>query len=183
MDIVAGWLSAARRVPSPNFNARPEQAEIELIVLHNISLPPGVFTGDAIEAFFCNVLDSHAHPYFASICDLRVSAHFLIRRSGELVQFVSTDCRAWHAGASSWGERVNCNDFSVGIELEGTDDLPYTDDQYRALIPLIRALRARYPGIAEGAICGHSDIAPNRKTDPGPAFDWQRLWAMLGTTL
>lgn len=183
MDIVAGWLSAARRVPSPNFNARPEQAEIELIVLHNISLPPGVFTGDAIEAFFCNTLDRHAHPYFARICDLHVSAHFLIRRSGELVQFVSTDCRAWHAGTSSWGGRANCNDFSVGIELEGTDERPYTDEQYRALIPLIHALRARYPAIAEGAICGHSDIAPDRKTDPGPAFDWQRLWAMLGTTL
>ena len=135
-------------------------------------MPPGNFTGDHVERLFTNRLDPNAHPYFATIAALRVSAHFLIRRDGELLQFVSCAARAWHAGASSWRERSGCNDFSIGIELEGADDVPYASAQYAVLGRLIRALRVRYP-IED--IVGHSDIAPGRKTDPGPAFDWSRL--------
>ena len=171
----AGWLGAARRVASPNFNPRPAGSYPELIVVHGISLPPGCYGGGEVEAFFCNSLRSDDHPYFAEIIDLRVSAHFLIYRSGELVQFVDTDSRAWHAGVSEWRGRENCNDFSIGIELEGCDEEPYADPQYATLNRLINILRNQYPRIERDAIVGHSEIAPGRKTDPGPAFDWSRL--------
>ena len=144
-------------------------------MVHGISLPPGQFGSGDIEALFTNRLDPTAHPYFAEVAHLEVSAHFLIRRTGEVVQFVSTDERAWHAGVSSWCGREHCNDFSIGIELEGTDDAPYEDPQYEALAALISLLRKHYPSIRSDAIVGHSDIAPGRKTDPGPAFDWQRV--------
>lgn len=144
-------------------------------MVHGISLPPGQFGSGDIEALFTNKLDPTAHPYFAEVAHLEVSAHFLIRRTGEVVQFVSADERAWHAGVSSWCGREHCNDFSIGIELEGTDDAPYEDPQYEALAALISLLRSHYPSIRSDAIVGHSDIAPGRKTDPGPAFDWQRV--------
>ena len=168
----AGYASTARRIRSPNRDARPPGVRIELIVVHGISLPPGEFGGDAIIQLFTNTLDSRDHPYFASIAKVRVSAHFLIRRDGELMQFVGCQDRAWHAGASSWQGREQCNDFSIGIELEGTDDLPYAAAQYTMLARLVRALRRAYP-IKD--VIGHSDIAPGRKTDPGRAFDWGRL--------
>ncbi|MEL0161645.1 MAG: 1,6-anhydro-N-acetylmuramyl-L-alanine amidase AmpD [Halieaceae bacterium] len=171
----AGWLGAARRVASPNFNPRPAGSYPELIVVHGISLPPGCYGGGEVEAFFCNSLRADDHPYFAEISGLRVSAHFLIHRSGELVQFVDTDSRAWHAGVSEWRGRENCNDFSIGIELEGCDEEPYADPQYATLNTLINILRNQYPRIERDAIVGHSEIAPGRKTDPGPAFDWSRL--------
>ncbi len=167
-----GWVGGARHAPSPNHEARPEGAVPTLVVVHNISLPPGEFGGGAIEALFLNRLDCDAHPYFdANLRGLRVSAHFLIRRDGELVQFVSCDARAWHAGVSNFLGRERCNDFSIGIELEGADDQPFEAAQYATLAALTRALAARYP---VEAVAGHSDIAPGRKTDPGPHFDWPR---------
>jgi AmpD protein len=172
----AGRASLARQVRSPNRDARPAGEVVTLIVVHGISLPPGVFGGDAIERLFTNRLDPAAHPYFASIAALRVSAHFLIRRDGRLVQFVPCGERAWHAGESAWKGRVRCNDFSVGIELEGADDVPYAPAQYAMLARLVRALWRRFPG---ADVAGHSDIAPGRKTDPGPAFDWVRLQRLL----
>ncbi len=175
----AGWLDAARRVPSPNQDARPPGCRPELIVVHNISLPPGEFGGPHIEALFTNRLDPGAHPYFAGIAGLRVSAHLLIRRDGALVQFVPFGRRAWHAGVSCWRGRPACNDFSVGIELEGTDDRPYGDAQYTRLAAVVTALRRHYPSLTADALAGHCDIAPGRKTDPGPAFDWDRLRALL----
>lgn len=175
-----GWLSGVRRTPSPNQDARPDGASIELVVVHGISLPPGEFGGPWIERFFTNALPPGAHPYFAEVHDRRVSAHLLIRRDGELVQFVPFSRRAWHAGESSWCGRADCNDFSIGIELEGADDIPYTEAQYAALAAVLHALRATYPGIGAGAITGHADIAPGRKTDPGEAFDWGRVRPMLG---
>ena len=177
--MTSGWLKGARRVPSPNCNQRPGDMAPELIVLHNISLPPGEFGGGHIESLFTNTLDPDLHPYFASIAHLQVSAHFLLRRNGEIVQFVATDQRAWHAGESSWCERSNCNDFSIGIELEGTNTQPYTEAQYRRLQQLIRALRATYNSLEGGDIVGHSDIAPGRKTDPGASFDWHYLAELL----
>ncbi len=174
-----GWLPLARAVPSPNCNLRPVGGEIELIVIHNISLPPGCFGGDHIEALFTNCLDPTIDPYFETIADLEVSSHFLIRRDGELVQFVSTEQRAWHAGASAWQGRENCNDFSIGIELEGCDDSTFEPIQYAQLAQLIHGLRRQYPAIAPDAIVGHSDIAPGRKTDPGPGFEWRNLWDRL----
>jgi len=172
-----GWLSAAHRIESPNCNPRPAGAALELIVIHGISLPPGQYGGSAIDALFTNTLDPAGHPYFEQIADLEVSAHFLIRRDGELVQFVSTDLRAWHAGLSCWRGREQCNDFSLGIELEGCDNEPYANLQYETLLRLITVLQTQYPSIPPDAIVGHSDIAPGRKTDPGPAFDWSRLRA------
>ena len=174
-----GWLDGVARVSSPNHDARPADAEIRLVVVHGISLPPGEFGGGHVQRFFCNRLDPDGHPYFAGICALQVSAHCLVERDGRVTQFVSFDDRAWHAGESSWRGRSACNDFSVGIELEGCDDVPYEDAQYEALAGLIGALRARYPAIAADAVVGHSDIAPGRKTDPGPAFDWPKLRAMI----
>ena len=167
-----GWLGGTRWSRSPNQGARPEGAAVSLVVLHNISLPPGEFGGDAIERFFLNRLDAAAHPYFATIAGLQVSAHFLVRRDGKVVQFVGCDRRAWHAGRSSWQGRENCNDWSVGIELEGDDDSPFSPEQYRALWRLLGALRRRYPVTG---VAGHSHVAPGRKTDPGPHFDWAGL--------
>ena len=169
-----GWLASAHRLPSPNCDARPENRAIELIVIHNISLPPGVFDGDAAIDLFTNRLDWDAHPFYQSIRGLKVSAHFFIRRDGTLIQLVPCTLRAWHAGVSSWQGCERCNDFSIGIELEGTDDLPFTDAQYATLAPLVRQLKQAYP-IRD--VVGHSDIAAGRKTDPGPHFDWQRLRA------
>lgn len=170
---VNGWVREARHAPSPNFEARPAGAVPTLVVVHNISLPPGEFGGEAIEALFQNRLDCDAHPYYQEhLRGVRVSAHFLIRRDGELVQFVSCDERAWHAGASDYFGRPRCNDFSIGIELEGADDAPFEAAQYTTLAALARALAERYP---VDAFAGHSDIAPSRKTDPGPHFDWQRF--------
>jgi N-acetyl-anhydromuramoyl-L-alanine amidase len=167
-----GWLAAAQRLPSPNCDARPQGAAIELIVIHNISLPPGVFDGDAVIELFTNQLDWDAHPYYQGIRGIQVSAHFFIRRDGTLIQFVPCSLRAWHAGVSSWQERERCNDFSIGIELEGSDDLPFTEAQYATLTPLLQLLKQAYP---IQAVVGHSDIAPGRKTDPGPHFAWQRI--------
>ncbi len=171
-----GRVDAARYVASPNCDERPPGAAITLLVIHNISLPPGEFGGEDIARLFTNELDIAAHPYYRSLAGLRVSAHFLIRRTGELLQFVPCTKRAWHAGASSWCGRSGCNDFSIGIELEGADDVPYTDAQYRVLAELARALRSAYP-ITD--IAGHCDIAPTRKTDPGPSFDWPRFRSSL----
>lgn len=173
---LAGAVGNAEHAPvlwraSPNFDERPSGARIELLVIHAISLPPGEFGGRGIENLFLNRLDGADHPYYAAIAHLKVSTHFLVRREGTAVQFVSCAKRAWHAGVSCWGGRSRCNDFSIGIELEGTDDLPFESAQYDTLAVLTRALRAAYP-IA--AIVGHSDIAPGRKTDPGPFFDWPR---------
>lgn len=178
-QITDGWLSAATRCPSPNFDARPAGMAVDLLVVHGISLPPGEFGGDAIEALFCNRLDPEAHPYFAAVAGLRVSAHLLIRRDGALQQFVRFEDRAWHAGESAFRGRTRCNDFAVGIELEGTDDCPYEAIQYRRLAATARLLMARFPGISTDRIVGHSDIAPQRKTDPGPAFDWPRFRSLL----
>lgn len=175
-----GWYQGIQHCPSPNFNERP-QGEISLLVIHNISLPPGQFGTGQVQAFFSNCLQADAHPYFADIASMTVSAHFLIERDGTMVQFVSCLDRAWHAGASYFEGRENCNDFSLGIELEGTDHLPFTDAQYAALAQLTQALQAAYPAITVARICGHSDIAPGRKTDPGPAFDWARLRSSLMT--
>jgi len=170
-----GWLAAALRCPSPNADARPEGEQIDLLVLHNISLPPGEFGGAHVQRLFCNQLVEESHPYLASIAALRVSAHFLIERDGSLTQFVSCDARAWHAGASSFRGRSRCNDFSVGIELEGTDFTPFSDAQYQTLGRLVPALARRYP---LRAARGHSEIASERKTDPGPLFDWSRVAAL-----
>jgi len=167
-----GWLEGVRRVNSPNFGIRPAATEVSLVVIHNISLPPGEFGGDAVERLFTNRLDPMAHPYFAAIAGLQVSSHFFLRRDGEAVQFVSVDGRAWHAGASCWRGQQECNDFSVGIELEGTDDTPYTALQYKRLKTLMQALCRCYP-IRE--VAGHCHVAPGRKTDPGPLFDWDFL--------
>jgi N-acetyl-anhydromuramoyl-L-alanine amidase len=168
-----------RFVDSPNQDERPAGTSITLAVIHSISLPPGEFGGDAIERLFTNRLDPAAHPYFAGIAALEVSSHFLIRRDGELVQFVPVERRAWHAGTSSWRGRPRCNDFSIGIELEGTDDGPFTDAQYARLATLLNGLRRDLP---LRDVAAHSDLAPGRKTDPGPGFDWPRLLAALSTT-
>jgi N-acetyl-anhydromuramoyl-L-alanine amidase len=171
-----GLIDGVRYLPSPNCDERPPGAVIELLVVHAISLPPGEFGGPGIVELFTNRLDPAAHPYYATIADQKVSAHFLIRRSGELIQFVPCGHRAWHAGASRWRGRERCNDFSVGVELEGTDHVAFEEAQYEALAALTRSLQRRYPIID---IVGHSDIAPDRKTDPGPCFDWQRYRASL----
>ena len=170
----AGWLKGTRWLRSPNQGMRPSGCPVSLVVLHNISLPPGEFGGPWIEQLFTNRLDPEAHPYFASIAGLRVSAHFVVRRGGEIVQLVGCDRRAWHAGQSAWQGHSNCNDWSVGIELEGSDDQPFAAEQYRALWCLLDALRRRYPITA---IVGHSDVAPGRKSDPGPHFDWAAVAA------
>ena len=172
----AGWLSAARACPSPNFGPRPAGALVDLAVIHSISLPPGQYGGDAIEQLFTNRLDWDAHPYYGEIRGLQVSAHFLVRRDGELMQFVSCDQRAWHAGRSSWRGRENCNDYSIGIELEGLEGERFEAAQYHALAALLRELAQRYP--LEG-VAGHEHVARGRKLDPGPGFDWVRLMSML----
>ena len=167
-----GWVCGVRRIDSPNFDDRPAGAIVSLIVVHAISLPPSQFGSDDIARLFTNTLDPGAHPYFAAISHLRVSAHFLIRRDGELIQFVSCGQRAWHAGESSWRGRERCNDFSIGIELEGSDHEPFENPQYDRLVELIKLLAETFP---VDAVVGHSDISPQRKTDPGPFFDWHRL--------
>jgi len=167
-----GWYSGCKHLASPNFNSRPVNTPVHIIVIHSISLPPGIYNNNYIEDFFLNQLDIDAHPYFKEIKDLKVSAHFLIKRNGELIQFVSCIDRAWHAGESSYHGKENCNDFSIGIELEGEDETPYEDDQYIKLIELLGCLKKEY-NILD--IVGHSDIAPNRKTDPGPLFDWKKI--------
>ncbi len=171
-----GLLTEAGQVASQNCDERPNDAPITLLVIHNISLPPGEFGGDAVIQFFVNSLDCSTHPYFDGLRGLRVSAHFLIRRGGELIQFVPCASRAWHSGLSTWRGRERCNDFSVGVELEGTDDLSYTELQYGRLALLTAALHDKYPIVD---IVGHSDIAPGRKTDPGPSFEWARYRAAL----
>lgn len=178
LDPVTGWCAGVHHCPSANCNERP-QGEISLLVLHNISLPPGQFGTGKVREFFTTGLNASEHEYFAGIAELRVSAHFFIERDGQVSQFVSCLQRAWHAGVSSFAGRENCNDFSLGIELEGTDDLPYSAAQYAALTALVRQLLAAYPALSVERICGHSDIAPGRKTDPGPAFDWARWRADL----
>ena len=167
-----GRVDAARYIASPNCDERPPGEAVTLLVIHSISLPPGEFGGDAILRLFTNDLDCAAHPYYRSLTGMTVSAHFLIRRTGELLQFVPCTRRAWHAGVSAWRGRGGCNDYSIGIELEGADDMPFAEPQYRVLAELARALRASHP-IAD--IVGHCDIAPVRKTDPGPSFDWARF--------
>jgi AmpD protein len=171
-----GCLRSVRQLCSPNCDERPQGAEITMAVVHAISLPPGEFGGDGVERLFTNRLDLDAHPYYRQIQALRVSAHFLIRRDGELIQFVPCRLRAWHAGASHWQDRERCNDFSIGIELEGCDDQPFTDLQYENIARLLRTLSAHY---AIRDIVGHADIAPGRKTDPGPCFDWARLYRLI----
>jgi len=176
-----GILIEARQHPSPNQDDRPGNAPIDLLVIHNISLPPNEFGGPWIDDLFCNRLDPRAHPYFEGICQLQVSAHLLIRRDGGLIQYVPFSRRAWHAGLSSFQGRTRCNDFSIGIELEGADDIPYTERQYQQLSAVTRALIAHYPAISRERITGHSEIAPGRKTDPGPAFDWDHFHGLLDT--
>ena len=166
-----GILQGARQIPSPNFNTRPVDTEIQLIVIHNISLPPSQFGGSYIEQFFQNQLDWSVHPYFQTIQGMRVSAHLLILRSGEVLQFVNFNDRAWHAGRSSYLAKKECNDYSIGIELEGSDDLPFEDAQYETLVHVTACLQQAYPQIQQH-LAGHSDIAPGRKTDPGTFFDW-----------
>ena len=171
-----GVIEGVRYVPSPNCDERPAGCAIDLLVVHHISLPPGEFGGPGVVELFTNRLDPAAHSFYATVAGTRVSAHFLIRRDGELYQFVPCGGRAWHAGESSWKGRTHCNDFSIGVELEGSDEAPFTDAQYGRLAVLTRALKARYP-IRD--IVGHSDVAPGRKSDPGPQFDWARFRAMI----
>jgi len=179
IDVPSGLLDAARWCPSPNQDERPDAEDIELVVVHGISLPPGEFGGDAIERLFTNCLAAEAHPYFQEIAELQVSAHLLVRRNGALLQFVPFHRRAWHAGVSSFRGRSACNDFSIGIELEGTDEVPYCDAQYDVLAAVVGALLSTYPRLDAQRVVGHCHIAPQRKTDPGPAFDWPRLHSAL----
>ncbi|MDX1609108.1 MAG: 1,6-anhydro-N-acetylmuramyl-L-alanine amidase AmpD [Halofilum sp. (in: g-proteobacteria)] len=180
VDPATGLLDAARQCPSPNRDARPDPEDITGVIVHGISLPPGAFGGDAIDRLFTNCLDIDAHPYFAGLAGTHVSAHLLVRRDGEVVQYVPFHERAWHAGESCWGGRAACNDFTIGIELEGTDDQAYTDPQYERLAEIVAALASAYPRLEPASIAGHSDVSPGRKTDPGPAFDWARLGMRLG---
>ena len=182
-QLESGWVSGARRCPSPNCNERPAGEQVSLLVIHNISLPPGRFGGHWIDDLFCNRLDCSAHPWFGQLRGLEVSAHFLIRRDGTLVQYVPVDARAWHAGKSTFAGRDNCNDYSIGIELEGTDERPYTRKQYRRLVALSVLLLRACPAITPERIVGHSDIAPGRKTDPGPSFDWAGYRRQLAEAL
>ncbi len=181
VDPASGLLDAALQLPSPNCDERPPDALVDLIVIHGISLPPGEYGGPWIDALFTNSLDPAAHPYFRDIYRHRVSAHLLLRRDGSVVQYVPFHRRAWHAGVSGFQGRERCNDFSIGIELEGSDDEPYAAAQYAALQQVILALHRAYPALAAGHIAGHSDVAPGRKTDPGPYFDWSHLQALLAS--
>jgi AmpD protein len=183
IDATTGILATARQCHSPNQDARPAAAAVDLIVLHGISLPPGEFGGRAIEQLFCKQLDWDSHPYFQQIRGLEVSSHVLIRRDGEILQFVPFVARAWHAGESCFRGAANCNDRSIGIELEGADEVAYDDRQYAALVTLLAALLRAYAGLSTRRIAAHSDIAPGRKTDPGPAFDWLRLYDGLSRAL
>ena len=179
IDVLSGLIKEARQQPSPNCDSRPDESDISLIVVHGISLPPGEFGDDYIDQLFTNNLNPDDHPYFKEISGLKVSSHLLIRRDGELVQYVPLQKRAWHAGVSKYENRENCNDFSIGIELEGADETPYTDSQYQVLSELIQNLIQSYPALTKDTISGHSDIAPGRKTDPGIAFDWVHLRNLL----
>jgi AmpD protein len=181
IDVDTGLLLGVRQVLSPHRDARPPGVQAELIVLHGISLPPGEFGGPWIDRLFCGDLPSAAHPYFATLAGARVSAHLLVGRAGAVTQYVPFQARAWHACVSSYQGRAACNDFSIGIELEGTDELPYSGEQYQATAALIAALCASYPSLSRERLVGHSDIAPGRKTDPGPAFDWRRLRQSLSS--
>lgn len=175
-----GRLREARQCPSANHDLRPPGTVIELLVIHNISLPPGEYGGPWIDDFFANRLDPSRHPYFDEIKDLRVSAHLLVRRTGEIVQYVPLGRRAWHAGESAFKSRCDCNDYSIGIEMEGVDDQPFETIQYDTLALIARAIMQAYPGVTRKRIVGHCDIAPHRKTDPGPAFDWPLLRRLVG---
>ncbi len=180
LTISEGWLDKARSVAhSPNFDDRPDESDISLIVVHCISLPPGEFGGEWIDCLFTNSLPPDAHPYFEGIHQLRVSTHVLIRRDGGIIQYVPFHKRAWHAGISSYRGRERCNDFSIGIELEGTEYIDYTDAQYASLADVVKSLLMHYPRLSRDAIVGHSDIAPGRKTDPGNAFRWEQLHRLL----
>lgn len=179
LDTASGWLHGVRHLPSPNCDRRPEGATVDLLVIHGISLPPGEFGGSGIDELFTNTLDPGAHPYYREIAGLRVSAHLLIDRAGGISQYVSLHDRAWHAGPSCFRDREACNDFSIGIELEGSDDVPYSDAQYQSLAAVTSLLQRHYPALISDNIAGHSDIAPGRKTDPGPAFDWKRYRRLL----
>ncbi len=178
-NVVDGWLCPARRVISPNFNERPDCDDISLLVIHNISLPPEQFGSGYIEHFFCNQLNTSIHPYFKKIADIQVSSHLLITREGEVIQFVPFHKRAWHAGRSSFGGREECNDFSIGIELEGADNIPFSRAQYAILAEVSNVLMKTYSAITKDRVVGHSDVAPGRKTDPGPAFNWPFFYECL----
>ena len=178
-QVVDGQLIGVKQIPSPNFNQRPESAQIELVVIHNISLPPSQFGGGYIQQFFQNQLDPSVHSYFESIQELKVSAHLLILRTGEVLQFVNLAQRAWHAGRSTYLGQQECNDYSIGIELEGSDDLPFQEIQYQVLAHVVTVLQATYPKLLQH-VAGHSDIARGRKTDPGPYFDWSRAESVMG---
>jgi AmpD protein len=179
IDVQTGLMDGAQYVHSPNYDARPEGVAPELIIVHGISLPPGEYGGSWIDRLFTNTLPAGEHPYFAQIAALQVSSHLLIRRDGVLVQYVPFHLRAWHAGKSCYEGRERCNDFSIGLELEGSDEEAYEPIQYRRLTDTVVALCAAYPSLSSQRIAGHSDVAPGRKTDPGAAFDWPRLRAML----
>ena len=170
-----GWIETIRQIASPNHDVRPEGIVVKLIVIHSISLPPGQFESGMVEKFFTNKLPSGAHPYIDELLEVKVSAHFFVGRSGEITQFVSINNRAWHAGLSTWKEQDNCNDFSVGIEIEGSDSVPFTEEQYSSLNELLTLLLDALPSCGLHGVVGHSDIAPDRKTDPGPLFDWAKI--------
>lgn len=174
-----GIINEATFVASPNYSERPLNTAIDLLVIHNISLPPGEFDNNYVQDFFCNQLPINAHPHFIDLASMKVSAHFYIPRGGQLIQFVSVLHRAWHAGVSQFEGRDNCNDFSIGVELQGSDTLPYTDMQYKTLVRLVKCLQAVYPKITRERIVGHQHIAPTRKTDPGPAFLWQEFFNQM----
>ena len=181
MIISKGWLDKAKKIESPNADLRPDAEDISLLVIHNISLPPEQFGGPHIERLFSNCLNPEDHPYFAEIYQLEVSSHLLIDRQGNITQFVPFNKRAWHAGVSEFQGRQRCNDFSIGIELEGADHIPYTDSQYLVLAEVSQQIISHYPMITADRVVGHSDIAPGRKTDPGEAFDWQRYKQLLNS--
>jgi AmpD protein len=179
VDLVTGLMRGARQISSPNYDSRPTGVEVDLIIVHGISLPPGEFGGPWIDRLFTNTLPEELHPYFAEVGSLRVSSHLVVKRDGEVTQYVSFTERAWHAGQSVYQGREACNDFSVGVELEGTDTLSYEATQYGALAEVVAALCAAYPRLSPDRLVGHSDIAPGRKTDPGPAFDWPRARRLI----
>lgn len=182
-DISDGWFKQSRKTISPNFNERPEKMPIDAIIVHSISLPPACYEGDDISLFFTNELDCNKDPYYDALRQLKVSSHLLIRRDGELLQYVDLNSRAWHAGQSKLGDRENCNDFAIGIELEGTDDSDFDVAQYETLTEVVASLMAYYPDITQERIVGHSEVAPGRKTDPGTGFDWLQWRTALAKKL
>ena len=182
VDLATGLMRGAKQIASPNYDARPAGVEADLIVIHGISLPPGEFGGPWIERLFTNTLPAEIHPYFAEVAPLRVSSHLVVQRDGALTQYVSFADRAWHAGQSSWEGRSACNDFSIGVELEGADTVPYEPAQYRALAQVVAALCRAYPELSPDRLVGHSDVSPGRKTDPGPAFDWAHARLLIAAS-